>query len=362
MRPAAHHMQCLEVWGGNGAADAGVVMPGLDVWVFAKPHGQAGGTANSGEGGDVHYVSSCGTGRISRVLLADVAGHGPAVAMLARTLRDLMRRHVNTVNQAGFVGRMNSEFLAAAEEAGGRFATAVVATFWAPTGYLVACNAGHPRPMGYSSRSKQWRTVEGGVDVEAAGPSNLPLGIADDAQYTQFAVRLVAGDVVVLYTDALLECRLPDGRMLGEAGLLDCIRQLDASRPELLASGLYNAVASKCPNPPDDDATVLVLRCSGGPGQLRSHRVRSPVSGFSPWSPGRWLRAFGEGNRRPFPGRSSRWRTSAAGSSRPSGWDWGEMPVAWTSRSRWCDVDRATADRWLATLGACRRGSVAAGG
>jgi phosphoserine phosphatase RsbU/P len=265
MRPAAHHMQCLEVWGGNGAADAGVVMPGLDVWVFAKPHGQAGGTANSGEGGDVHYVSSCGTGRISRVLLADVAGHGPAVAMLARTLRDLMRRHVNTVNQAGFVGRMNSEFLAAAEEAGGRFATAVVATFWAPTGYLVACNAGHPRPMGYSSRSKQWRTVEGGVDVEAADLSNLPLGIADDAQYTQFAVRLVAGDVVVLYTDALLECRLPDGRMLGEAGLLDCIRQLDASRPELLASGLYNAVASKCPNPPDDDATVLVLRCSEGP-------------------------------------------------------------------------------------------------
>jgi hypothetical protein len=261
-------MQCLEVWGGNGAADAGVVMPGLDAWVFAKPHGQAAAksdAAGEGEGGDVHYVSSCGTGRISRVLLADVAGHGPAVAMLARTLRDLMRRHVNTVNQAGFVTRMNTEFLAAAEESGGRFATAVVATFWAPTGYLVACNAGHPRPMGYSSRSKQWRTLAGGPEADAAGPSNLPLGIAEDASYTQFAVRLVAGDIVVMYTDALLECRLPDGSMLGEEGLLDCVRQLDVSRPEHLASGLYNAVASRCPNPPDDDATVLVLQSREGP-------------------------------------------------------------------------------------------------
>ena len=49
--------EAMEVWGGNQPADSGVIMPGLDAWVYSRPHGEA--TA----GGDVHYVSSCATGR-----------------------------------------------------------------------------------------------------------------------------------------------------------------------------------------------------------------------------------------------------------------------------------------------------------
>src|SRR5687768_18611008 len=56
--------------GGNQPADSGVVMAGLDAWVYCRPyHGAAAG-------GDVYYVSSCATGRITRLLVADVSGHG----------------------------------------------------------------------------------------------------------------------------------------------------------------------------------------------------------------------------------------------------------------------------------------------
>ena len=62
-------MQCMEVWGGNQPTDAGVSMAGLDAWVRCQPwHGASGG-------GDVYYVSSCATGRITRLLVADGYNH-----------------------------------------------------------------------------------------------------------------------------------------------------------------------------------------------------------------------------------------------------------------------------------------------
>src|ERR1700740_2060796 len=100
-------MQCMEVWGGSQLTSSGVELGGLDVWVYSKPFGQAQ------RGGDVFYVSSCATGRISRLLLADVSGHGS-------------------------------------------FATAVVTTFFAPTRRLSLCNDGHPRPLLFHALDGHW--------------------------------------------------------------------------------------------------------------------------------------------------------------------------------------------------------------
>src|ERR1700687_641020 len=144
----AQHMQCMEVWGGSQLTSAGVEMGGLDVWVFSKPFGEAQ------RGGDVYYASSCATGRISRLLLADVSGHGTSVAATAADLRTLMRRFVNRLDQAEFVRLLNQQFLELSE--GGAYATAVVSTFFAPTGRLILCNAGHPRPILYQAAVRQW--------------------------------------------------------------------------------------------------------------------------------------------------------------------------------------------------------------
>jgi phosphoserine phosphatase RsbU/P len=78
-------MPCMEVWGGSQLTARGVVFGGLDAWVYSKPHGKAR------RGGDVYYASSCAAGRISRLLLADVSGHGTSVAAIAADLRLLMR-------------------------------------------------------------------------------------------------------------------------------------------------------------------------------------------------------------------------------------------------------------------------------
>ena len=98
-------MQCMEVWGGNEAVERSVQTAGLDIWVYNRPYGQAAG------GGDVYYLSSCASGRITRILLADVSGHGEVVSQTAVGLRDLMRRNVNFVKQTRFVRAMNRQFV-----------------------------------------------------------------------------------------------------------------------------------------------------------------------------------------------------------------------------------------------------------
>lgn len=245
-----HTMQCMEVWGGNRAIDAGVRMSGLDAWVYSRPFaggaaGAQGVDAGAGEsgGGDIHYLSSCMTGRISRMLVADVSGHGSAVDSTAVALRDLMRRYVNYLDQSKMVEGLNVEFGTLAKM--GLFATAVVATYWAPSSYLVATNAGHPRPLIYRAKSRAWSFLEserrGGGEGERGGagkietrlaesdePSNLPLGILEPTKYDQIGTRLEKGDMVLIYTDSVVESRGRDGTLLGDCGLLEVIRKVDA--------------------------------------------------------------------------------------------------------------------------------------
>ena len=151
-------MQCMEVWGGNSGVNRAFEMPGLETWVFSKPH------LESVAGGDVYYLSSCASGRITRMLLADVSGHGPAVADLATGLRNLMRKNVNLVKQSRFVTGMNRQFLRLSEQ--GAFATAVVATFFQPTRRLTVCNAGHPPPLLFDASENRWSPID---DPEARG-------------------------------------------------------------------------------------------------------------------------------------------------------------------------------------------------
>lgn len=248
-------LRCMEIWGGNDAMDSGVSVPGLDAWVYARPY------AGERAGGDLHYISTCGSGRYSRIAVADVAGHGSGVESLARALRGLMRRHINTPDLTRFMRSLNEEFSLASPD--GRFATAVLATYHAPTDHLILCNAGHPRPLWRDGVTGRWRLLDASSDEKAEKVGNLPLGVIEPTRYEQFAVPLAQDDLVILYTDALSEARDAQGRMLGEAGLLALAASLDNADPRGAAAALVGLVEVWQGSPLDDDITVLALRHNG---------------------------------------------------------------------------------------------------
>ena len=248
-------MACLEVWGGSHLADHATEFGGLDAWIYSKPF------QGARRGGDVVYASSCATGRIARLMVADVAGHGQAVAGTAADLRLLMRRFVNCLDQTELVRQLNRQFVELSAQAA--FATAIVATFFAPTRRLTVCNAGHPRPLIYLAARREWRFLSSHDAPRSAGPRNLPLGILGIADYDATDVELQEGDCVLAYTDALMEAQDADGEMLGEDGVLKILRLLGEVQPATLIASLLREIGDRYPeNLAADDVTVMLVRAT----------------------------------------------------------------------------------------------------
>jgi sigma-B regulation protein RsbU (phosphoserine phosphatase) len=254
--PKTQHMTCMEVWGDSQLTASGIEMGGLDAWVYSKPFGEAQ------RGGDVYYASSCATGRISRLLLADVSGHGQSVAATAADLRTLMRRFVNRLDQKEFVRLLNQQFVALSRT--GTFATAVVTTFFAPSRRLLICNAGHPRPLLYRARKQEWSLLGSSDDTGVHKPQNIPLGIIDFTEYEELDVELEPGDCLMKYTDALIESRDADGEMLGEEGVLRILNLLGNVDPGKVTAGLLAEIRERYPeNLSADDVTVMLISVNG---------------------------------------------------------------------------------------------------
>ncbi len=257
-----HALQCMEIWGGSSAAERSVSTPGLDLWVWSRPYQQAAG------GGDVHYVSLCGGGLITRLILADISGHGASVAELASSLRDLMRRNINRKSQSRLVRELNRQFTELAKTS--CFATSVLATYLANRDQLTICNAGHPRPLWFRANTRRWSFVDADQTEEQGGLTNLPLGVEDSTYYPQVTLNLNVGDIVLIYTDALTEASGVGGEMLGEQGLLELLRTIDAGNPKAMSDALVHRLDQyRGGRPAEDDSTFLVLHHNASnPGRL----------------------------------------------------------------------------------------------
>lgn len=246
---AIEKMQCMEIWGGNQAVSKNFQTPGLSIFVDSQPF-----LDNAEGGGDIYYLTSCASGRISRFLLADVSGHGESAADLAVKLRDLMRANVNRISQERFAKRVNEEFGQLAANAG--FATAAIATFFQPTGKLAINLAGHPNPVYYVSKDKTWHLVS---DKSASKTlANLPFGIQDDVDYPQFRIPTSAGDMFLIYTDAFVESLDAGGKQLGMNGLVEMLNKQALSPDEVIPYLKSELKGLADENLKEDDATAIL--------------------------------------------------------------------------------------------------------
>ncbi|MBI4579567.1 MAG: serine/threonine-protein phosphatase, partial [Planctomycetes bacterium] len=180
----------------------------------------------------------------------------------ATTLRTLMRRNINTLNQARFARSLNEAFTRLSAE--GRFATAILASYFASKDHLIMVNAGHPAPLWYRARQRAWRLLRPDIPERADCLANLPLGIITPTCYHQFAVPLAVGDMVMIYTDSFTEAKSPSGDLLGEEGLLEMVGHLDPADPLGFREALLRALEQyRGHAPAEDDLTLLLLHHNG---------------------------------------------------------------------------------------------------
>jgi sigma-B regulation protein RsbU (phosphoserine phosphatase) len=207
-------------------------------------------------------MSVCSKGQVSRIALADVAGHGGYASAVAERLRRILQHHTDNWDQSALMRELNEAFKGDAK--GVQFATAVVLGFYFGTGELLFTNAGHLPLLWHHAKTGVWDWLEDHTPYakEVAG---LPLGLISGTAYAQTAVEFSPGDTLLLYTDGITESRNDSGEELGHEGLLAVVHELSVNLlegPVAFGHALAARLKRFQGNGPqrDDETLVLIQR------------------------------------------------------------------------------------------------------
>src|SRR3989440_2667010 len=185
------------------------------------------------------------------VVIADVAGKSVPAALLMATLQASLRTIAGeNAALADLVARLN-RYACAHSLNGLRFTTAVLSEYNPLSRNLTYVNAGHNAPI--------LRRANGTLETLEAG--GLPLGIQSAAKYETASLELKPGDLLIFFTDGVVEAFNESGEEFGNARWLSAIRDLpdwDAQQTlQFLIKRVDEFVGATRQS---DDITCLVFR------------------------------------------------------------------------------------------------------
>lgn len=117
---------------------------------------------------------------------------------------------------------------------------------------VTVCCGGHSPPF----------LLKADGSIYKIGQPGRVLGVFDDANLTEQEAHLAPGDVLVLYTDGVVEARSPEGTFFGEERLMTILRSSVALDASTMAGRIESAVLNFQEQNPRDDIAILVLRVS----------------------------------------------------------------------------------------------------
>jgi sigma-B regulation protein RsbU (phosphoserine phosphatase) len=200
-------------------------------------------------GGDLYDLVQLSDGRLG-VAIGDISGKGtPAAIMMASlyaSFRSLTRRRLTLPE---IMSRLNDLLC---ESFGiGRYATFFYGILDPAKKKITYSNAGHFNPVLISSGGEPRKLSEGGI----------VLGFIPGREYEEGWGVLEAGDLIVLYTDGVIEATGPDGEMFGEERVAEIAGRLKGGSADEVLKGLREAVNSMCTDcPQEDDITLVVVK------------------------------------------------------------------------------------------------------
>lgn len=216
---------------------------GMSIAVLYEPAREVGGDFF-----DFYEISES----ISAFIIADVSGKGIPAALFTGTVKNILRaeQKINYEPASLFTG---SNKLIYNESEYGMFVTAF---------YIIVDEIGKKLFFSSAGHNEQMLVRKNGPEVVSLKTSGKPLGISDNACYSGGSVEYEKGDILLLFTDGLVEALdgeemdIDEGfRKLGEIVISDI-----NETGERLLNIIRNAVRENSLNIElADDLTVLVI-------------------------------------------------------------------------------------------------------
>jgi sigma-B regulation protein RsbU (phosphoserine phosphatase) len=179
-------------------------IPGWQLAVTLKPARET-----SGDFYDFHFLPD---GRLA-IVVADVVDKGAGAALYMVLSWSLLRTCAPEypAQPELSLGEVNRRILVDthAEE----FVTVFYGVLDPATGAMAYCNAGHNPPY-----------LVHGQEFQELGRTGIPLGIFEDVTWERGVVQMAPGDVLVLYTDGVIDAQNPQEALFGEERLRRAVR------------------------------------------------------------------------------------------------------------------------------------------
>jgi hypothetical protein len=186
-------------------------------------------------------------------VVADVVGKSIPAAMLMATFQASLRTLSSSGVALAELVRGVNRYACSNSQGGLRFTTAFLAELDPATGDIAYVNAGHNVPILRKSSGAVQRLEAGGI----------PIGILADAPYAAGTARLDPGDLLVIFTDGVVEAVNRKEEEYGEAQLLRLVDRESATAPAALLQSLLADLDRHVGNTPQhDDITCLLLQRS----------------------------------------------------------------------------------------------------
>ena len=217
-------------------------------------------------GGEVHYVSSCASGRITRVLIADICGSEETFRRLSCEMRNGMIRNINSIWQDRVVSDVGKKFREFASQGG--CGTASVATYFAPTRSFVMCNIGNPPPLVFRARERKWEVIHGETQGTAVDHENVD-GVYSEDEYRHINTKLEIDDTIVLYGNGFARSAFPAGGVVGHNRLIEALQDAPHTQPESRLAHLIGLIQGN--GVPEEDSTIMVCRVTNVGVRLRDN-------------------------------------------------------------------------------------------
>lgn len=234
------------------------VLPGLEVAARYRPLGD-----EVEVGGDFYDVFAAGGGRWG-VVIGDVSGKGVPAASLTALARYTVRTAAGGESgPSGVLEVLNNSILD--DGAGERFCTVALALIHhdsAGAHFALSCG-GQPLPM----------LVDRNGDVRPVGEPGMAIGLFANPKLTDVSTTLGPEEILVLYTDGVVEARSPSGAFAD--GLLEAtLKQCAGKNAEAVADAIESALLEFAGGRPRDDTAILVIRRP--PGMFHEHFAPGP--------------------------------------------------------------------------------------
>lgn len=199
--------------------DAPPKVQGLDIAFVNRPQNTVAG--------DYYDVLLRDGGARSLLVVADVAGKSIPAGLLMATFQASLKTLLNHTSSLTEIVTGVNDYACAHSNSGRRFTTAFLGEYETVTRKLTYVNAGHNVPILLRADGRLERLDRGG----------LPFGIDSKAPYDIGEVTLTSGDLLLIFTDGLVEAVNEHGEEYGEPRLLSVI-------PVLRSYNAQNGVAA----------------------------------------------------------------------------------------------------------------------